>query len=217
MMRRSTGRWLLLILLAAIVVAAPAAASDRFEDVDATSVHHDAVNQLSDAGIVAGCAEGRFCPHDALSREQMASLLARGLPRTTSDSSVASLTGGNGMSGVPASVTVEASGVAGGSGSVTLQGSVSVLATGNVSSCPCEVEAFIYRDSDDAQGPSTWSQLPDRMSGEGRAATALPVSWTAPIPSGTTETYRIAVFINDGNPSGVTTEATLTAITTPLP
>jgi hypothetical protein len=180
-------------------------------------VHHDSVRALSDAGITAGCTDNRFCPREPVLREQMASFLARGLPRATTHNGVASLSSDGEFSGVPASVTVQATGVEGGTGTVTLQGSVSVLAQGSVASCPCEVEAFIYRDSDDVQGPSMWAQLPGEAGGSGRAITSVPVTWATDIPSGSTETYRVAVFLNDGSPSEVTTQATLTAITTPLP
>ena len=216
MTRRSNRPWVVLTVLATIVVAAPAAATDRFGDVASDSVHHDAVSELSDTGVTAGCADGRYCPRDPVLREQMASFLVRGLPRTTSNASVASLAPDNGFSGAPASVTVQATGTEGGEGMVSLQGSVSILAEGSVVSCPCEVEAFIYRDSDDAQGPSMWVQLPGEATGSGRAVASVPVSWATTIPSGSTETFRVAVFINDGVPTEVTAQATLTAITTPL-
>jgi len=216
MTRRSDRPWLVLAVLATLVIAAPAAATDRFADVASDSVHHDAVSELSDAGVTAGCADGRYCPRDPVRREQMASLLARGLPRTTANDSVAALTPENDFSGAPASVTVQATGSEGGQGMVSLQGTVSVLAEGSVVSCPCEVEAFIYRDNDDAQGPSMWSQLPGEATGSGRAVASVPVAWATSIPSGSTETFRVGVLINDGSPTGVTAQATLTAITTPL-
>lgn len=37
------------------------------------------INALAASGITQGCASGRFCPHDPVRREQMASFLARGL------------------------------------------------------------------------------------------------------------------------------------------
>lgn len=220
MRRQSRPRWAVLLALGAIVVAAPAAATDRFADVPTDSVHHDAISELADAGVTGGCGQDRFCPGDPVRRDQMASFLTSGLPRATSHAGVASLSGEGELTGVPASVTVRTSGVAGGSGRVTLQGSVSVLSTGNVSSCPCEVEAFVYREAADPeerdQGPSMWTQLPGETTSSGRAAAALPVSWTVDIPSGSSETYRIAVFVNDGRPTEVTAEAELTAVTTPL-
>lgn len=220
MSRRSGHRWAVLFALAAIVVAAPAAATDRFADVPTDSVHHDAIGELADAGVTAGCGDDRFCPGTAVRRGQMASLFTSALPRAMTHDGVAALSGDGELTGVPASVTVRTSGVAGGRGRVTLQGSVSVLSSGNVSSCPCEVEAFVYRETADPgpddQGPSMWAQLPGEATGSGRAATALPVSWTVDIASATTETFRIAVFVNDGAPTEVTAEAELTAVTTPL-
>jgi hypothetical protein len=216
MTRRSNRPWVVLAVLATIIVAAPAAATDRFGDVASDSVHHDAVSELSDAGVTAGCADGRYCPRDPVLREQMASFLVRGLPRATTNDSVASLTPDNDFSGAPASVTVQATGTEGGEGMVSLQGTVSVLAEGNLFDCPCEVEAFIYRDGDNAQGPSMWAQLPGEATGSGRAVASVPVSWATTIPSGSTETFRVAVLINDGEPTEVTAQATLTAITTPL-
>jgi hypothetical protein len=51
-------------------------ATNHFTDVTAPS-HADA---LAVAGIVNGCAPGRFCPRHAVTRAQLASLLVRGLP-----------------------------------------------------------------------------------------------------------------------------------------
>ena len=57
----------------------PDNARDFFSDDDA-SVHEDAINRLTAAGIAAACASGQFCPDDHLTRAQMATLLARALP-----------------------------------------------------------------------------------------------------------------------------------------
>lgn len=54
----------------------PSAVS-HFADVTAPS-HADA---LAEAGVVKGCAPDRFCPHRAVSRAELASLLVRGLPQ----------------------------------------------------------------------------------------------------------------------------------------
>jgi hypothetical protein len=54
----------------------------RFRDVPASSPHARAIEALARAGVVQGCATGRFCPGGALRRAQAAALLARarGLP-----------------------------------------------------------------------------------------------------------------------------------------
>ena len=48
----------------------------HFTDLAAPS-HADA---LAEAGVVRGCAPGRFCPRRAVTRAELASLLVRGLP-----------------------------------------------------------------------------------------------------------------------------------------
>ena len=54
----------------------PPAERDWFIDDDGTT-HEDSINRIADAGITVGCAEDRFCPSEALTRAQMASLLYR--------------------------------------------------------------------------------------------------------------------------------------------
>lgn len=56
----------------------PAAGDDRFGDDDG-SVHEADIDALAAAGITRGCGAVRFCPDDALTRGQMASMLARAL------------------------------------------------------------------------------------------------------------------------------------------
>lgn len=48
----------------------------RFTDVPPDATHATAIERLADAGITGGCGDGRFCPHDAVTRAQFASLLA---------------------------------------------------------------------------------------------------------------------------------------------
>jgi spore germination protein YaaH len=64
----------------------PAATRDYFSD-DASSPHQADINRLAEAGITGGCGTGRFCPTRTVTREQMASFLARALdpPATTTD------------------------------------------------------------------------------------------------------------------------------------
>jgi hypothetical protein len=64
----------------------PAATRDYFTD-DETSVHEADINRVAAAHIAAGCGTGRFCPAQSVTREQMASFLARalGLPAASHD------------------------------------------------------------------------------------------------------------------------------------
>jgi hypothetical protein len=63
----------------AIRAAAPGSLSDdppnAFLDDD-DSVHHEDINQLAEAGIVAGTGDGKYSPHIGVSRGQMARFLA---------------------------------------------------------------------------------------------------------------------------------------------
>ena len=64
----------------------PAASRDYFTD-DSTTDHQGDINRVAEAGITGGCGGGRFCPKASVTREQMASFLARALqlPAATSD------------------------------------------------------------------------------------------------------------------------------------
>lgn len=215
MTRRIPRRAKLLGLLLVLAVAVPAAAADHYDDISDPNVAA-AAGRLADAGIAAGCAENEFCPAGTLTRRQMAFFLDRIAGRSWSDSSVVDLVAATngGLGGTPVTVTVDAGGVAGGEGTVVLHGTVTVLSDGDVSACPCEVEAFVYRVDDDAKGPESWAQLP-ATTANSRSQVAVPVSWSVPIPSGTSETYAIGVFVNGATPGGTTAEAALSAIWTP--
>jgi len=54
----------------------PETVVDAFSD-DETSTHEDAINRIAAAGISSGCAPDRFCPTSPVTREQMASFIAR--------------------------------------------------------------------------------------------------------------------------------------------
>jgi hypothetical protein len=51
---------------------------DAFHDDDG-STHEDDINRIAVMGITFGCGEGRFCPHGAVSRQEMASFLTRAM------------------------------------------------------------------------------------------------------------------------------------------
>ncbi len=69
----------------------PISGTDSFGD-DEGSVHEEAINAIAQAGITIGCnsAGTRFCPSEALTRAQMASLLVRGFafPASSADTFV---------------------------------------------------------------------------------------------------------------------------------
>lgn len=54
----------------------PATDQDFFGDDD-DSIFEAAINRLAASGITSGCGEGRFCPDDEVTREQMVTFLYR--------------------------------------------------------------------------------------------------------------------------------------------
>jgi hypothetical protein len=206
-------RTVLLTVVAVLAIAAPAAATHLFGDVPSTNTHHDAIAELAGAGVTAGCAEAAFCPGQAVTRAQMASFLQRGATRVNADSSSTTLARGadGSVSGVPVTVEVTLAGAAGGTANLALQGTVTVHAPAAGADCPCEVEAFVYRAGDEAQGPSSVTTLP------AGGAVAVPVGWGLTVPSDARGDYRIAVFVDGvGDPSGYRADGTLTAVSGPF-
>lgn len=62
----------------------PATDGDYFVD-DTSSIHQDDIDAIAAADVTRGCAPDRFCPDDAVTRGQMAALLARALDLAPSD------------------------------------------------------------------------------------------------------------------------------------
>ena len=73
---------LLLLISAAMLGAAIAfplgvIASHQFTDVPTSSTYHNDIDAIRDAGITTGCAVGKYCPKDFVTREQMAAFMNR--------------------------------------------------------------------------------------------------------------------------------------------
>ncbi|MTV27459.1 S-layer homology domain-containing protein [Nitriliruptoraceae bacterium ZYF776] len=208
---------LLVAVLALLVVAIPAAANHAFRDVPSSYVHHNAIGDVADAGITAGCRDGReYCPNDDVTRGQMASFLARSGSRVAHDASATTLTAGSGnVNGVPVTVTASGPG-ASGTQNIVLQGSVTVSFSGDLADCPCEVEAYVYRARGNLTGPSSFATLPAEAAGNGTVNVSLPVDWSTPIAANRTEEFRIAVFVDGTTRSGLRADGSLTAVTAPF-
>jgi hypothetical protein len=73
----------LLVLLSAALLGAAVAfplgviASHQFTDVPTSNSFHADIDALADAGVTSGCAAGKYCPKDFVTREQMAAFLNR--------------------------------------------------------------------------------------------------------------------------------------------
>src|SRR4051794_5588336 len=131
--RHRAWRRLLPLALAALLVAlVPLAvlAATAFTDLNPGSIHNANINAIATAGITTGCnppANDQFCPNDVVTREQMASFLARtagigGNPPVTRAASLAARRPGPTSGGFAANDLIRIAST-GGSGDVTLDGS----------------------------------------------------------------------------------------------
>lgn len=205
---------------AALALAAPALAQVAqvvFDDVAAGSPFRGDVEAIVGAGITSGCDVDSYCPSEAVSRGQMAAFLRRTGGAVSSSSSATTLAADGGVrSGTPVVVEVTTPGVDGGTQYVVLQGAVTVLVDGNAAGCPCEVEAFVFRDSDGDQGGSSYAVLPREAAGSGTTSVSLPVTFATSQPAGRTDEYRVAVFVEGVQAPAVRAEGTVSAITAPF-
>lgn len=53
----------------------PARSSPRFRDVPRSNVHAGNISAIARAGITSGCGNGKYCPDEIVTREQMATFL----------------------------------------------------------------------------------------------------------------------------------------------
>jgi hypothetical protein len=65
------------VLTAAFAFPIGVLASHEFTDVPTSSTFHDDISAIADAGVTTGCAAGKYCPKDFVTREQMAAFLNR--------------------------------------------------------------------------------------------------------------------------------------------
>ena len=90
MLIRSTIASITVALVAVVGSASSALADDLppFEDLDGAH-HADAVTALAEEHLITGCDDAAFCPSDALTRGQFATILAAVMERDTDEAEVA--------------------------------------------------------------------------------------------------------------------------------
>ena len=64
-------------LTAALAFPLGVVASHGFTDVPDSNTFHADIDALADSGVTTGCAAGKYCPKDFVTREQMAAFLNR--------------------------------------------------------------------------------------------------------------------------------------------
>lgn len=206
------------VILAIGLLPMVAFASDTFTDVPDSSQFHDAINNLSNAGITRGCGGTLFCPQDPVKRQQMAAFLNRGLGRAT---------GAQGSQGVTADstvtlagITVETGGLTGGTGFVLVTGSLTAF-TLDGATCPCTVSLRL-RDTTAGVEPGlfqfiTVANTTTPFAGGAYRFGTGTMSWVFSVPSGTSESFVIRAGVDMTGATGtLTLQGHLTALYVPF-
>lgn len=184
--RRRAG---LLLGLGLALVATPAIvlASHQFGDVPTSSPFHANVASLVETGITAGCGNGNYCPKSAVTREQMAAFLTRGLGDAASSYNEIALE--DSAARYVNAVSISAGGTSGGTGFITAIGDVSVLVT-DPALCPCGIEIGIDQLNAPGTSPQTvFVVATDAV--DGVQANAGTIRWVFEVRSGATAEFGL--------------------------
>jgi len=74
------GRKAAAVIFMTVLLALPAGivlASHQFSDVPDSNIFHADIDAVADAGVTTGCAAGKYCPNDNVTRGQMAAFMNR--------------------------------------------------------------------------------------------------------------------------------------------
>ena len=179
-------------ILALVLVPALVLANHQFNDVATGASYHDEVESLVGAGITSGCASGRYCPANAVTRGQMAQFMTRGLG--VAAAGYGELDAADTTEFYVATVSIHTGGLPGGTGYVTVDADLSVLDLSG--SCPCGV-IFSIEDTDTLD-PGPLGTMGTSPIVSGGSAAAGSVSWVFEVPTGTDVEYGLwATIFND--------------------
>jgi hypothetical protein len=184
--RRRVGPVLGLVIA---LLAAPAVvlASHQFTDVPNSNPFHEQISRLVESGITTGCTATTYCPKNAVTREQMAAFLTRGLGNSVA--SYNELPIEDWATTYVADLTIRAGGTTGGTGFITIAGDVSVIVFEPLL-CPCGIEIGI----DQLDAPGTSPQMLFTVTDEeldGIRANAGAVEWVFEVPSGVDASFGL--------------------------
>jgi hypothetical protein len=178
-----------------------------FTDVPTSGPLHDAVAAIYGAGITAGTSSTTYSPNDPVTRAQMALFMQRGFPRVAHNSGTDVTL--NSIWQDLAVVTIHTGGVPGQTGFVKLDASISaypLFTTG----CPCEVNFHILQDGGNSSVRyyATVAGLPGSVGGG--------VTWALPVPTASTQTFRLQMLLNGSAGATIAGRGALTALYVPF-
>ena len=213
---RAGPRWKLAlgIAVALIAISVPlAVGSHQFTDVPNGHIFHTNVANLANSGVTAGCGGGNYCPDDPVTRGAMAAFLNRGLGRATTRQQQLVIDGSGTYN--MAELTIETGGTPGGTGFIVLFGTASIRVDGD-GYCPCT----FGMSPEPTNSLYTYTSLPDIDSPPFANWKLASVSnnAVAPVMSGTSQTFRIAISLNTTTTStdDIVLSAQLSAVYVPF-
>lgn len=178
-------RWAIPVVIL-LAIPPTVLAAHSFSDVPTEHPFHTAISNLAGSGVTLGCGGGNYCPSNAVTRDQMAGFLNRGLGRAT------------GIEGTTTFLTAQSSYVAtasivsgnpGGAGFVLVTGSVTAY-TDTLGTCPCEVAVYIDMGLPATDGTSAmYFDIADPGTG------SATVTGVFPVASGTRVPFSLAADI----------------------
>jgi hypothetical protein len=176
--------------LTSLLVAMPVlvSASHQFSDVATSNTFHTSISNLYGARLTGGCASGKFCPNDNVTRGQMAAFLNRSLGRAASDSGIESWVELEDF--VFGQVTLKTGGASGGTAWVWVTGNVSAWTDEN-GICPCEIELYLYNETTGEYTVSVYEAIGSEAPA-GYYEDSATISHLFAVPSGVDITYTLA-------------------------
>ncbi len=203
-------RWWTRLLVAgsalAVIVAPAAWANHQFTDVPTASPHHADISAIASVGITGGCAPGLYCPGQAVTRDQMASFIRRGLPRTGSAGTTADQTLTTTFADI-AQDSLITGGTAGGGGFVVLLGSFTVH--GDVGTLPNSSRIEFRFVHDDTGFLSNVSEVSVDPSSVSNPSAAPMKQWVFTVPTGATETFSLQARVASVGGGTITARSSL--------
>jgi hypothetical protein len=227
LLRKRRVRFGLGVLAVAGIVAVPIAwASHDFTDVPDASPFHGDIAAVKRAGITSGktCVPPgtppTYCPGEPITREAMAAFVHRGFSRAAlavnSEIPIAEDPNFTEIS----TLTINTGGVAGGTGFVVLNAFYSAYAPVPTTGCPCEVRFVLTNGDQSDESDFTYDVLsdssPDPFGGAAQQTGAI--TWALPVPTATTQTFRLfgQIFGKTSGTPNVVAYGRITGVYTPF-
>ncbi len=207
-----------IVFLVLLVVSIPGGvwASHQFSDVPDGHTHHATISAIKNAGITGGCTASTYCPSEPVTRAQMATFFQRGAGRVamgTLNNPISLPSSGSVVTITQVQLDVPGVQSAGNVQFVKVDAALTTFQTGT--GCPCQIIAWL-RDATSGTMSQTMTHTLVNPSNEVAQGHNGAATWVFSVPSGTTRTFQLQMFQNQGQSLSLTAKGTITAVTAPF-